>query len=150
MWHYNGEDDASRCGRKGLDTPAALAKTLAELFKGEEKEFLRIKFRDGYSMYNPPSRVRPDTSVFTPSISGLPLINFLTLFAYDNTGEKSPRDFIVPPHSRRTTTGSLIPSLKRIQIYFWCSRRGCFTRRAMMVRKWPSLPIILVFFLLHR
>ena len=76
MWHYNGEDDASRCGRKGSDTPASLAKILAELFKGEEKEFLRIKFRDGYSMYNPPSWVRPDPSVFTPSISELPLINF--------------------------------------------------------------------------
>ena len=54
MWHYNGEDDASRCGRKGPDTPAALAKILAELFKGEEEEFLRIKHREGYSMYNPP------------------------------------------------------------------------------------------------
>ena len=43
MWHYNGEDDASRCGRKSPDTPAALAKILAELFKGEEEEFLRIK-----------------------------------------------------------------------------------------------------------
>ena len=31
MWHYNGEDDATRCGRKGPDTPAALAKILAEL-----------------------------------------------------------------------------------------------------------------------
>ena len=76
MWHYNGEDDASRCGRKGPDTPAALAKILAELFKGEEKEFLRIKSRDGYSMYNTPSWVRPDPSVFTSSISELPLINF--------------------------------------------------------------------------
>ena len=35
MWHYNGEDDASRCGRKGPNTPAALAKILAELYKGE-------------------------------------------------------------------------------------------------------------------
>jgi len=76
MWHYNGEDDASRCGRKGPDTPAALAKILAELFKGEEKEFLRIKLRDGYSLYNPPSWVRPDPSVITSSISELPLINF--------------------------------------------------------------------------
>ena len=50
MWHYKGEDDASRCGRKGPDTPAALAKILAELFKGEEEEFLRIKRRDGFSM----------------------------------------------------------------------------------------------------
>ena len=76
MWDYNGEDDASRCGRKGPDTPAALAKILAELFKGDEKEFLRIKLRDGYSMYNPPSWVRSNPSVFTPSISELPLINF--------------------------------------------------------------------------
>ena len=41
MWHYNGVDDASRCGRKGPDTPAALARILAELVKGEEEEFLR-------------------------------------------------------------------------------------------------------------
>ena len=40
MWHYNREDDASRCGRKGPGTPAALAKILDELFKGEEEEFL--------------------------------------------------------------------------------------------------------------
>ena len=76
LWQYNVEDDASCCGRKGPDTPAALAKILAELFKGEEMEFLRIKLRDGYSMYNPPSWVRPGPSVFTPSISKLPLINF--------------------------------------------------------------------------
>ena len=76
MWQYNGDDDASRCGRKGPDTPAALAKILAKLFKGDKKEFLRIKFRDGYSMYNPPSWVRPDPSVFTSSLSELPLTNF--------------------------------------------------------------------------
>ena len=63
MWHYNGEDDASRCGRKGPDTSAALAKILAELFKGEEEEFLRIKHRDGYSMYDPPSWVNLNPSV---------------------------------------------------------------------------------------
>ena len=57
MWHYNGEDDASRCGRKGLDTPAALVKILAELYKGEEEEFTHLKRRDGFSMYNPPSWV---------------------------------------------------------------------------------------------
>ena len=43
MRHYNGEDDASRCGRKGPNTPAALAKILAELFKGEKEEFICIK-----------------------------------------------------------------------------------------------------------
>ena len=68
MWHYNGEDDASRCGWKGPGTPAALAKILAGLFKGEEEEFLCIKRRDGYSMYDPPSWVS-----FHPSVSFLPL-----------------------------------------------------------------------------
>ena len=62
MWHYNGEDDVSHCGRKGPDTPAALAKILARLYKGEEEEFLHIKRRDGYSMYNPPSWVSLDPS----------------------------------------------------------------------------------------
>ena len=71
MWHYNGEDDASCCGQKGPDTPAALAKILAELFKGEEEEFLRIKRRDGYSMYDPPSWVS-----FDPSIPLIPLLDY--------------------------------------------------------------------------
>ena len=66
MWNYNGEDDASRCGRKGPDTLVALAKILAELFKGEEEEFLRITHREGYSMYNPPSWVSPQ--LFAPLI----------------------------------------------------------------------------------
>ena len=55
MWHFNGEDDATHCGRKGLDSVAALAKILSDLFKGEEEEFIRIKPRDGFSMYNPPN-----------------------------------------------------------------------------------------------
>ena len=71
MWHFNGEDDASRYGRKGPDTPAALAKILAELFRGEEKEFLCIKHRDGYSMYNPSSWVS-----FDPLILLIPLPDY--------------------------------------------------------------------------
>ena len=66
MWHYNGEDDASRCRRKGPDTPAALAKILVELYKGEKEEFTRLKHRDGFSMYsrswvsfNPTSLLNP-------------------------------------------------------------------------------------------
>ena len=55
MWHFNGEDDASRCGRKGPDSATALAKILSDLYKGEEEEFLCIKPRGGLSMYNPPS-----------------------------------------------------------------------------------------------
>ena len=57
MWHFNGEDDASRCGRKGPNSATSLAKILSELYKGEEEEFLRIKPRDGFSMYNPRSWV---------------------------------------------------------------------------------------------
>ena len=55
MWHFNGEDDATRCGRKGRDSVDALAKILSDLYKGEEEEFIRIKPRDGFSMYNPPN-----------------------------------------------------------------------------------------------
>ena len=76
MWHYNGEDDASRCGRKGPGTPAALAKILAKLFKGEEVEILRISRREGYSMYNPPSWVSPNPSALLILPPGLPLTNF--------------------------------------------------------------------------
>ena len=57
MWHFNGEDDATRCGRKGPDSATALAKILSDLYKGEEEELIRIKPRDGFSMYNPPSWV---------------------------------------------------------------------------------------------
>ena len=57
MRHYNGEEDASRCGRKGPANFAALVAMLADLFKGEKEEFTRLKCRDGFSMYNPPSWV---------------------------------------------------------------------------------------------
>ena len=57
MWHFNGEDDATRCGRKGPDSATALARILSDLYKGEEEEFLHIKPRDGFSMYNPPNWV---------------------------------------------------------------------------------------------
>ena len=53
----NGEDDATRCGRKGPDSATALARILCDLYKGEEEEFLHIKPWDGFSMYNPPSWV---------------------------------------------------------------------------------------------
>ena len=57
MWHFNGEDDATCCGRKGPDSAGALTKILSDLYKGEEEEFIRIKPWDGFSMYNPPSWV---------------------------------------------------------------------------------------------
>ena len=58
MWDFNGEDDATRYGRKGPYSAAALIKTLSALYKGEEEEFLRVNPRGGFSMYNPPSWVR--------------------------------------------------------------------------------------------
>ena len=61
MWHFNGEDGATRCGRKGPDSATALARILSDLYKGEEEEFLYIKPRDGFSMYNPPSWVSRHT-----------------------------------------------------------------------------------------
>ena len=50
MWHFNGEDDATRCGRKGPDSSTALSKILSDLYKGEEEEFIRNKPRDGFTM----------------------------------------------------------------------------------------------------
>ena len=57
MWDFNGEDDATRCGRKGPELVAALIKILSTLYKGEEEEFLRVNPRGGFSMYNHPSWV---------------------------------------------------------------------------------------------
>ena len=38
MWDFNGEDDATRCGRKGPDSAATLTKILSALYKGEEED----------------------------------------------------------------------------------------------------------------
>ena len=57
MWDFNGEDDATRCGRKGPDSAATLTRILSALYKGEEEEFLRANPEGGFSMYNPPSWV---------------------------------------------------------------------------------------------
>ena len=63
MWHFNGEGDATRCGRKGPDSVAALVKILSSLYKGEEEEFLRVNPQGGFSMYNPPSFGRSTVSM---------------------------------------------------------------------------------------
>ena len=57
MWDFNREDDATRYGRKGLASAAALVKILSSLYKGEEEEFLRVSPQGGFTMYNPPSWV---------------------------------------------------------------------------------------------
>ena len=60
MWDFNGEDDATRHGHKGPGSVADLIKILSTLYKGEEKEFLRVNPQGGFSMYNPPSWVSGD------------------------------------------------------------------------------------------
>ena len=72
-WHFNGEDDATRCGHKGPESAAALAKILSDLYKGEEEEFIRIKPRDGFSMYNPPKL--GELLLFTPDLPAFFVIN---------------------------------------------------------------------------
>ena len=70
MWDFNGEDDATRCGHKGPGSVAELVKILSALYKGEEKDFLRISPLNGFSMNNPPSWVRGH--LFLPIRSVLP------------------------------------------------------------------------------
>lgn len=144
MWHYNGEDGASRYGRKGPDTPATLAKILAELFKGEKEEFTRIKRQDGFSMYNPPGWVSSNPTTLLNLLPESILMN-INLSICNRNGERSPRGSTAPPCSQRTTTGTLTPDSKRIQTYSWSSRMGCSTRRAMTARRCPSPLTISVF-----
>ena len=53
MWDFNGEDDATRHGRKGPDSTKDLVKILSSLYKGEKEDFLRTNPLNGFSMINP-------------------------------------------------------------------------------------------------
>jgi len=53
LWNYNREDDASRYRQKGADGQATLAAALADLYKGEEEDFMRVNCQEAYSMYTP-------------------------------------------------------------------------------------------------
>ena len=57
MWDFNGEDDATRHGRKGPGSVADLVNILSALCKGEEEDFLRVSPLNGFSMNNPRSWV---------------------------------------------------------------------------------------------
>ena len=57
MRDFNGEDDATRYGRKVPGSVDDLTKILSTLYKGEEEEFLRVNPQGGFSMYNPPNWV---------------------------------------------------------------------------------------------
>ena len=133
---------------EGSGHPRRFGKILAELFKGEKEEFIRIKRQDGFSMYNPPSWVTPNPTTLLNLLPESILMNINPSICNRN-GERSPRSSTAQPHSHRTTIGTLTPDLKRIRTYSWCSRMGCSTRRAMMAWKWPSPPTIPVFSLPH-
>ena len=60
MWDFNGEDDATRYGRKGPRSVAGLIKILSTLSKGGEEEVLHVNPRGGFSIYNPPRWVSGD------------------------------------------------------------------------------------------
>ena len=75
MWYFNGEDDATRCGRKGPESAAALIKILSTLYKGEEEEFLHVNPEGGFSMYNPPSWV--SEHVHLPIRFYIPIVKYL-------------------------------------------------------------------------
>ena len=72
---FNGEDDATRYGRKGPASAAALVKILSSLYKGEEEEFLRVNRRGGFSMYSPPSWVSEHFHL--PTYFQIPIIEYL-------------------------------------------------------------------------
>ena len=40
MWHFNGDDDATHCGRKGSDSTTTLVEILSDLYKGKERSSL--------------------------------------------------------------------------------------------------------------
>ena len=73
MWDFNGEDNATRYGHKGLDSAVALLKILSTLYKGEEEEFLRVNPQGGFSMHNPPSRV--SGRIYLPIHFVFPVLN---------------------------------------------------------------------------
>ena len=50
---FNGEDDATRHGRKGPDSAEDLVKILSGLYKGEKEDFLQTNPLNGFSMNNP-------------------------------------------------------------------------------------------------
>ena len=65
LWCYNGVDDATRYKRMGPADQAAMATILADLFKGEEQEFARLRPKEGFSSYKPIEMVSP-TMFYSP------------------------------------------------------------------------------------
>ena len=77
MWDFNGDDDATRHGRKGPGSVADLVKILSALYKGEKEDFLRVSPLNGFSMNNPRSWV--SGHFFLPIRSPFPWLKYLIL-----------------------------------------------------------------------
>ena len=72
LWCYNKEDDATRYTRTRPADQAVMAAILADLFKGEEQEFARLRPKEGFLSYKPIEMVSPTTfysSEGTPNFS---------------------------------------------------------------------------------
>jgi hypothetical protein len=69
LWRYNGTSDTTRSRRLGPANQAALEAALADLYKGEKEDFVRLPVKEGYSSYNPIewvslSTLRPEFGFF--------------------------------------------------------------------------------------
>jgi hypothetical protein len=53
LWRYNDTNDSTRAVKKELADQKAMAAVLADLFKGVEKDFAKLKPKDGFSSYKP-------------------------------------------------------------------------------------------------
>ena len=53
LWCYNEMNDATHYKRKGPANQKAMAAILADLFKGEEEDFVQLSIQEGCFGYNP-------------------------------------------------------------------------------------------------
>ena len=83
MWDFNGEDDATRHGRKGLDSTEDLVKILSGLYKGEKEDFLQTSPLNGFSMNNPQSWVSRRLFI-------RPVLSKLSVLLYDFDAGTAP------------------------------------------------------------
>ena len=77
MWDFNGEDDATRHGRKGPGSTADLVKILFDLYKGEKEDFLRVSPLSVFSTNNPRSWV--SGHFFFAYLIPIPMVKYLIL-----------------------------------------------------------------------
>ena len=110
MWDFNGEDDATRHGRKGPGSVADLVKILSGLYKGEKEDFLRVSPLNGFSMNNPRSWV--SRHFFLPIRSPFPWLSIS--FCDFDAGTAPGRRGYTQPSS--TTRGSgTVPQIRPLK-----------------------------------